>query len=77
MNKMVYGQNGIGQNGTDKMVRTKWYGQIKFQRVYSTGTISPKIQNLLMTINLIQINTINLIQINTIFPHLSQLCVTL
>ena len=22
MNKMVYGQNGIGQNGTDK-----WYGQ--------------------------------------------------
>ena len=24
---MVYGQNGIGQNGTDKMVRTKWYGQ--------------------------------------------------
>jgi len=20
-------QNGIGQNGTDKMVRTKWYGQ--------------------------------------------------
>ena len=27
MDKMVYGQNGIGQNGTDKMVRTKWYGQ--------------------------------------------------
>jgi len=26
MDKMVYGQNGIGQNGTDKMVRTKWYG---------------------------------------------------
>ena len=25
MDKMVYGQNGIGQNGTDKMVRTKWY----------------------------------------------------
>jgi len=23
--KMVYGQNGIGQNGMDKMVRTKWY----------------------------------------------------
>jgi len=23
--KMVYGQNGIGQNGTDKMVRMKWY----------------------------------------------------
>ena len=21
------GENGIGQNGTDKMVRTKWYGQ--------------------------------------------------
>ena len=21
------GQNGRGQNGTDKMVRTKWYGQ--------------------------------------------------
>ena len=27
MDKMVYGQNGIGQSGTDKMVRTKWYGQ--------------------------------------------------
>jgi len=24
--KMVYGQNGIGQNGMDKIVRTKWYG---------------------------------------------------
>ena len=23
----VTGQNGNGQNGTDKMVRTKWYGQ--------------------------------------------------
>src|SRR6218665_2398952 len=23
----VTGQNGIGQNGTDKMVRTKWHGQ--------------------------------------------------
>ena len=27
MDKMVYGQNGIGQNGKDKMVWTKWYGQ--------------------------------------------------
>ena len=25
LDKMVYGQNGIGQNGMDKMVRTKWY----------------------------------------------------
>jgi len=25
--KMVTGQNGIGQNGMDKMVRTKWHGQ--------------------------------------------------
>ena len=25
MDKMVYGKNGIGQNGTDKMVWTKWY----------------------------------------------------
>jgi len=25
--KMVYEQNGIGQNGMDKMVQTKWYGQ--------------------------------------------------
>jgi len=25
--KMVTGQNGSGQNGTDKMVRAKWYGQ--------------------------------------------------
>jgi len=24
--KAVIGQNGSGQNGTDKMVRTKWYG---------------------------------------------------
>ena len=24
MDKMVYEQNGIGQNGMDKMVRTKW-----------------------------------------------------
>ena len=24
---MVYGQNGIGQNGMGKMVWTKWYGQ--------------------------------------------------
>ena len=28
MDKMVYGQNGIGQNGTDKMVWTKWYNFI-------------------------------------------------
>ena len=26
--KMVYGQNGMGQNGMDKMVWTKWYGQL-------------------------------------------------
>src|SRR6218665_1928988 len=25
--KMVYGQNAMGQNGMDKMVWTKWYGQ--------------------------------------------------
>ena len=25
MDKMVYRQNGIIQNGTDKMVWTKWY----------------------------------------------------
>jgi len=24
--KMVYGQNGIGRNGMDKMARTKWHG---------------------------------------------------
>src|SRR6218665_4056688 len=24
---MLTGQNDIGQNGTDKMVQTKWYGQ--------------------------------------------------
>jgi len=24
---MIYGQNGIGQNGMDKIIRTKWYGQ--------------------------------------------------
>jgi len=28
MDKMVYGQNGIGQNGMDKMVWTKWYNFI-------------------------------------------------
>ena len=28
MDKMVYGQNGSGQNGTDKMVWTKWYNFI-------------------------------------------------
>ena len=28
MDKMVHGQNGIGQNGTDKMVWTKWYNFI-------------------------------------------------
>ena len=27
MNKLVYGQSGIGQNGMDIMVRTKWDGQ--------------------------------------------------
>ena len=27
MDKMLCGQNGTGQNGTDKMVWTKWYGQ--------------------------------------------------
>ena len=27
MDKLVYGQNGIGQNGMDRMVRTQWYGQ--------------------------------------------------
>ena len=27
MDKMVYGQNGIGQNGMDKMARTNWYGK--------------------------------------------------
>ena len=26
MDKMVYGQNGIGQNGTDKMARIKYRG---------------------------------------------------
>jgi len=26
MDKMVYGQNGIGQNGMDKMVWLKYYG---------------------------------------------------
>jgi len=26
MDKMVHGQNGIGQNGTDKMVWKKWHG---------------------------------------------------
>jgi len=26
MDKMVHGQNGIGQNGTDKMVRIKYCG---------------------------------------------------
>ena len=26
MDKMVYRQNGIGQNDMDKMARTKWYG---------------------------------------------------
>jgi len=26
MDEMVDGQNGIGQNGMDKMVRTKWFG---------------------------------------------------
>ena len=25
MDNMVYGQNFIGQNGTDKMAWTKWY----------------------------------------------------
>jgi len=25
MDKMIYGQNGIGQNGTEKMIRTEWY----------------------------------------------------
>ena len=28
MDKMVDGQNGIGQNGTDKMVWTNWYNFI-------------------------------------------------
>ena len=27
MDKVVYEQNGIGQNDMDKMVRTEWYGQ--------------------------------------------------
>ena len=27
MDKMVYGQNGMGQNGMDKMAWTKWFGQ--------------------------------------------------
>jgi len=26
MDKMVYGQNVIVQNGMDKMVQTKWHG---------------------------------------------------
>jgi len=25
MSPLVIGQNGIGQNGTDKSVQTKWY----------------------------------------------------
>src|SRR6218665_1657316 len=28
MDKMVYGQNVIGQNGMDKMVRTTWYEMV-------------------------------------------------
>jgi len=27
MVKIVNGQNGIGQNGMDRIVWTKWYGQ--------------------------------------------------
>ena len=32
MDKMVYGQNGIGQNGTDKMVWTN--GIIQLNSIY-------------------------------------------
>ena len=35
---MVYGQNGIGQNGMDKMVRIKYHGSInqsRFHRQYN------------------------------------------
>ena len=27
MDKMIYGQNGTGQNGMEKMMRKKWRGQ--------------------------------------------------
>src|SRR6218665_1624302 len=32
MDKMVYGQNGIGQNGTDKMLQIKYYRVINQSR---------------------------------------------
>jgi len=36
---MVTGQNGIGQNGTDKMLRTKWYGQNGYSNFYRFNRI--------------------------------------
>jgi len=32
----VLGQNGSGQNGTDKMVWTKWYGQNGMDKMVRT-----------------------------------------
>ena len=39
MNKIVYGQNGIEQNGTDKMAWTKWYNFIFCVHFNSAGYI--------------------------------------
>ena len=48
MDKMVHGQNGIGQNGTDKMVQTKWYGQNGMDK----SSINPThIDNMIFFIN--------------------------
>jgi len=48
--KVVYGQNGIGQNGTDKMARSKRYTDkihsFIHSRIYKNGTV--KIANQLI-----------------------------
>jgi len=39
MDKMVYGQNDVGQNGAEKMVRIKWYtDKISNQTINPTPT---------------------------------------
>ena len=48
MDKMVYGQNGMGQNGMDKIVWTKWYMD-KMVAIFGIGYNSSEFNSYLVT----------------------------
>ena len=58
MDKMVYRQNGIGQNGTDKMVRTKWYGKDFTNKIINQYMNSTPIDNVILTLILLPLEAV-------------------